>query len=152
MALGGAELHALKGVSFDLRASEVVGLVGDNGAGKSTLIKILSGAHHQDQGQVLFEGKEVRFSSPRDASEAGELTGLGGDHVDDGGPTGAGRLDRTHQCGLEPGRLGHLLGVAAECRRDGSVIAGHGRGLVAFDGNGDVLVIAREDGIVFDHT
>ena len=34
------------------------------------------GAHHQDQGQVLFEGKEVRFSSPRDASEAGELTGL----------------------------------------------------------------------------
>ena len=64
-------VHALKGVSFDLRASEVVGLVGDNGAGKSTLIKILSGAHHQDEGQVLFEGKEVRFSSPRDAMALG---------------------------------------------------------------------------------
>ena len=64
-------VHALKGVSFELGPSEVVGLVGDNGAGKSTLIKILSGAHRQDEGQVFFEGKEVRSSSPRDAMTLG---------------------------------------------------------------------------------
>ena len=64
-------MHALKGVDFDLRYSEVIGLVGDNGAGKSTLIKILSGAHAQDEGQIFFEGNEVKFSSPRDAMALG---------------------------------------------------------------------------------
>ena len=64
-------VHALKGVDFDLGRSEVVGLVGDNGAGKSTLIKILSGAHHPDDGKILFEGREVRFASPRDAMTLG---------------------------------------------------------------------------------
>ena len=67
-------VHALKGVSFDLGASEVVGLVGDNGAGKSTLIKILSGAHRQDDGQIFFEGEEVKFTSPRDAMALGVET------------------------------------------------------------------------------
>ena len=64
-------VHALKGVDFDLGASEVVGLVGDNGAGKSTLIKILSGAHVPDSGQIYFEDDEVRFASPRDAMSLG---------------------------------------------------------------------------------
>ena len=67
-------VHALKGVSFDLGASEVVGLVGDNGAGKSTLIKILSGAHRQDDGRIFFEGEEVKFASPRDAMALGVET------------------------------------------------------------------------------
>ena len=64
-------VHALKGVDFALGRSEVVGLVGDNGAGKSTLIKILSGAHQPDEGKMLFEGREVRFASPRDAMSLG---------------------------------------------------------------------------------
>ena len=64
-------VHALKGVDIRLGRSEVVGLVGDNGAGKSTLIKILSGAHAPDKGAIEFEGKEVRFSSPRDAMALG---------------------------------------------------------------------------------
>ena len=67
-------VHALKGVSFDLGVSEVVGLVGDNGAGKSTLIKILTGAHRQDYGQIFFEGEEVKLTSPRDAMALGVET------------------------------------------------------------------------------
>ena len=48
-----------------------MGLVGDNGAGKSTLIKILSGAIQHDAGRIFFEGKEVRFRSPKDAMRLG---------------------------------------------------------------------------------
>ena len=64
-------IHALKNVSFELGEKEVVGLVGDNGAGKSTLIKILSGAHRQDEGQIFFQGNEVSLSSPRDSMNLG---------------------------------------------------------------------------------
>ena len=64
-------VHALKGVDLDLGYNEVVGLVGDNGAGKSTLIKILSGAHRPDSGQILFQGMPVRFASPREAMDLG---------------------------------------------------------------------------------
>src|SRR5260370_36285978 len=48
-----------------------MGLLGDNGAGKSTLIKILSGVYQPSEGQYLVEGKEARFTSPRDALNAG---------------------------------------------------------------------------------
>ncbi len=64
-------VHALKGVSLDFRRNEAVGLVGDNGAGKSTLINILSGLHQQDEGEIVIEGKPVRFNGPRDAMDAG---------------------------------------------------------------------------------
>ena len=64
-------LTAVNDVSLDIRPGEVVGLVGDNGAGKSTLIKCVSGVHHPDAGQIVFEGREVRFSRPIDAREAG---------------------------------------------------------------------------------
>ncbi len=64
-------VHALKGVSLDVRRNEAVGLVGDNGAGKSTLISILSGLHRQDEGEVLVEGRPVTIRNPRDAMELG---------------------------------------------------------------------------------
>lgn len=59
---------------MDVRAGEVMCLLGDNGAGKSTLIKILSGVHQPSEGRYLFEGKEVHFSSPRDALAMGIAT------------------------------------------------------------------------------
>jgi simple sugar transport system ATP-binding protein len=65
---------ALDGASLKIHAGEVVGLVGDNGAGKSTLVKVLSGAHQPDGGQMFLEGKEVSWESPRQALEAGVET------------------------------------------------------------------------------
>ncbi len=65
---------ALKDISMKVHAGEVMCLLGDNGAGKSTLIKILSGVHQPSEGHYLVEGKEVNFSSPRDALTAGIAT------------------------------------------------------------------------------
>jgi simple sugar transport system ATP-binding protein len=65
---------ALKDISMKVHAGEVMCLLGDNGAGKSTLIKILSGVHLPSEGHYLVEGKEVSFSSPRDALNAGIAT------------------------------------------------------------------------------
>ena len=64
-------LTAVNDVSLDIHPGEVVGLVGDNGAGKSTLIKCVSGVHHPDGGRIYFDGKEVHFSKPFEAREAG---------------------------------------------------------------------------------
>ena len=52
-------VNAVDGISFDVNAGEVVGLIGDNGAGKSTLIKILSGVHKPDTGQIFVRGNDV---------------------------------------------------------------------------------------------
>ncbi len=65
---------ALKDVSCFVRAGEVTCLLGDNGAGKSTLIKTLSGVHKPDEGAYLFEGREMKFDSPRDALATGIAT------------------------------------------------------------------------------
>jgi D-xylose transport system ATP-binding protein len=64
-------LHAVQDVTIDLRAGEVVGLVGGNGAGKTTLIRTLSGAHPADSGQILLDGKPVTIENPRDAQALG---------------------------------------------------------------------------------
>ena len=64
-------VHALTDVSLTIRPGEVVGLVGDNGAGKSTLIKILSGVHEPDRGEILINGARVRLRNPKDAMRAG---------------------------------------------------------------------------------
>jgi simple sugar transport system ATP-binding protein len=65
---------ALKEVSTTIRSGAVTCVLGDNGAGKSTFIKILSGVHAYDEGQVLFEGEVVRLSSPREAKTMGIAT------------------------------------------------------------------------------
>ena len=58
---------AMSGTDFELRAGEVLAVIGDNGAGKSTLIKALSGAVIPDEGEILLDGKAVHFRSPIDA-------------------------------------------------------------------------------------
>src|SRR5919106_1010544 len=65
---------ALHDVSLVVRAGEVLCLLGDNGAGKSTLIKILSGVHPPDAGEILVDGERVEFGSPRDALQRGIAT------------------------------------------------------------------------------
>ena len=65
---------ALKDVSTVVNSGQVTCVLGDNGAGKSTFIKILSGVHEHSEGELLLEGRPTRFSSPRDAKEAGIAT------------------------------------------------------------------------------
>lgn len=62
---------ALNGADFELRAGEVLAVIGDNGAGKSSLIKCLSGAITPDEGQIWLDGRPVQFHCPMDAREAG---------------------------------------------------------------------------------
>ncbi|HYI21347.1 MAG TPA: ATP-binding cassette domain-containing protein [Candidatus Limnocylindrales bacterium] len=64
-------VHAVNGVSVDLRQGEVVGLVGGNGAGKTTLIRTLSGAHPADSGQIFINGAPATIKNPRDAKTYG---------------------------------------------------------------------------------
>ncbi|QBD81691.1 sugar ABC transporter ATP-binding protein [Ktedonosporobacter rubrisoli] len=64
-------LIAVDRVSLEVYPGEVVGLLGDNGAGKSTLIKLISGVHHPDGGQIVLDGHEVSFSSPLEARRQG---------------------------------------------------------------------------------
>src|SRR5215472_5403298 len=66
--------QALRDCSFELRAGEVHVLVGENGSGKSTLVKILSGVHVPDSGQVEVGGAEAQLRSPKAAQEHGIVT------------------------------------------------------------------------------
>ena len=71
---------ALDSVSIEVQPGEITCLLGDNGAGKSTLIKIMSGVQRPTGGTIEFEGRPVRFESPRDA----QLLGIGTVHQDVG--------------------------------------------------------------------
>ena len=64
-------VHALKAVDLTLHAGEVLALLGENGAGKSTLIKVLSGAHSHDSGEILIDGQDPQIRTPLDARRAG---------------------------------------------------------------------------------
>lgn len=64
-------ITALHDVNFHVAPGEVLGVVGDNGAGKSTLMKILSGLFVPSEGELVFNGQPVKFSSPKDAQRLG---------------------------------------------------------------------------------
>jgi fructose transport system ATP-binding protein len=65
------QVTALDGADFELRAGEIMAVIGDNGAGKSSLIKALSGASTPDEGEILLDGSPVLFKSPIEARRAG---------------------------------------------------------------------------------
>ena len=65
------QVTALDGADFELRAGEILAVIGDNGAGKSSLIKCLSGATVPDEGEILLDGEAVHFKSPIDARRLG---------------------------------------------------------------------------------
>ncbi|GGP01044.1 ATP-binding cassette domain-containing protein [Nonomuraea glycinis] len=65
---------ALTDISLDVAAGQVVAIVGDNGAGKSTLVKILSGVHPPDTGEITFAGRAVRIPTPAAAHKLGIAT------------------------------------------------------------------------------
>ena len=62
-------IRALDGISFDLAQGEILGLVGESGCGKSTLGKSIIGIQKPNEGQVVFEGRDIAGKSPREAKE-----------------------------------------------------------------------------------
>lgn len=64
-------VKALDDVHFQLKAGEVHALMGENGAGKSTFIKIITGVHKQEKGEVFFEGQRIDLKNPKDAQKLG---------------------------------------------------------------------------------
>lgn len=69
-----ASTKALEDVSLEIHAGKILCLLGDNGAGKSTLIKILSGYHQPSSGEILLDGRAMRFAGPREARQLGIAT------------------------------------------------------------------------------
>lgn len=62
---------ALKNMSIGIRPGEIHGLIGENGAGKSTLIKVLTGVHSPEEGDIFVDGQKVVFKNPVQSREAG---------------------------------------------------------------------------------
>ena len=64
-------VYALKNVNMQVFPGMVTAVIGENGAGKSTLMKIVSGVHHEYEGEVLLNGEAVSFKNPKEAAEKG---------------------------------------------------------------------------------
>lgn len=64
-------IRALRGVDFELRKGEIHALLGENGAGKSTLVKIITGVHKADSGDIVLDGVSTQIESPIDARKKG---------------------------------------------------------------------------------
>ena len=64
-------VHALDNAQLEVRAGEVVALIGENGAGKSTLMKILTGIYTKDEGTIEYFGQPIEINGPRDAQSKG---------------------------------------------------------------------------------
>jgi branched-chain amino acid transport system ATP-binding protein len=59
-------IHALKGVTLEVREGEIVSLLGSNGAGKSTTLRSINGLNHPRRGRIRFRGKDITYSAPHD--------------------------------------------------------------------------------------
>lgn len=64
-------VKALDNVHFQLKPGEIHALMGENGAGKSTFIKVITGVHKPEEGEIYFEGKKVEFNNPKEAQALG---------------------------------------------------------------------------------
>ena len=67
-------VKALQNVDFTLRSGEIHALMGENGAGKSTLIKVLTGVHTRESGEIYLDGKMINNRSPEEAQMNGIST------------------------------------------------------------------------------
>ena len=67
-------INALEGVNLEIGYNEIVGLIGDNGAGKSTLIKILTGVHSADSGELYWKGQKLNKLTVSLARDLGIVT------------------------------------------------------------------------------
>ncbi|HET9148168.1 MAG TPA: ATP-binding cassette domain-containing protein [Acetobacteraceae bacterium] len=110
-------VEVLRGVSMQVAAGEVLGVVGDNGAGKSTLMKVISGVHRPDTGEIRLADAPMAFRTPREARDAGIETIYQdlalADHLDVGANIFLGR---------EPvKRLAGVIPVLDEARMRGEV-------------------------------
>ncbi len=67
-------IEVLNNITLQVKAGEVLCLLGDNGAGKSTLIKLMSGVYVPTSGEILMDGQPIAFRNPREASDRGIAT------------------------------------------------------------------------------
>jgi branched-chain amino acid transport system ATP-binding protein len=64
-------IHALKGISLDVREGEIVTLIGANGAGKSTTLRSINGLNHPREGKIEFQGKDITEEAPHEIVKMG---------------------------------------------------------------------------------
>ena len=64
-------IHAIKGISLDVREGEIVTLIGANGAGKSTTLRSINGLNHPREGRIRFQGRDITDESPHDVVKMG---------------------------------------------------------------------------------
>jgi branched-chain amino acid transport system ATP-binding protein len=74
-------IHALKGISIDVREGEIVTLIGANGAGKSTTLRSINGLNHPKEGTITFQGKDITNEPPHDIVKMGISQSPEGRHV-----------------------------------------------------------------------
>jgi len=108
-------VRAVDDVSCELRAGEVVGVLGHNGAGKTTLMKMLAGVYPEYGGTIRVGGNPVKLASPRDAQRAGIETIYQhlalADNIDAAGNLFLGRELRTRWGTLDTHRMAHEAGT-----------------------------------------
>ncbi len=132
-------VHALRGVSFDLRPGEVHALMGENGAGKSTLMKVLSGIYQPDGGSIHVGGRQVTIDGP----QAAQALGIGIIHQELALMNEL-NVAQNMYIGREPRRAMGLFTDEAQMRRDAQAIFDRMR--VDIDPGAEVggLTVARQ--------